>query len=56
MALIDRTKEPEDLYRPHEYDLNAPVSKGKVFRYNKGYDPEVRRARYLRKKAEKENS
>ena len=47
-------KEPDtDPYRLHYYSLDAPISKGKLRGNNKGYDPEVRRARYLRKKSEK---
>ena len=51
MLLLKKTT--EDPYRLHEQDVNAPVSKGKVASSNKGYDPEVRRARHLRKRAGK---
>jgi hypothetical protein len=52
--LIDKTKKVEDLYQPHKEGLKIPISKGKVARKNKGYDYEVRRARYLKNKNKKE--
>lgn len=49
-------KEPEDLYRLHEEQKEkSPLSKGKTSVENVGYNPETRRARYLRNKAKKLN-